>query len=372
MNATLVVMFLLSTTLPRALGSAGAAPLNTFTVTTTADGSDVTAPAGSLRKAILNANATPGQDLITFNIPGSGVRTITLSYALPVIRDSVIIDGNTQGAHLIELNGSNVTNADALLITASNSTIRGLVINRFSGGAGVHIMGAGATGNRIEGNRIGTNAAGTAALRNANGVVIESASNNVIGGTAGTTPGGACNGACNLLSGNNNGVILSGAPNNTLVGNYMGTNAAGNGAVPNSEAGILLANSSRNTIGGASPAARNVLSGNAQMGMEFGLGSSGNLIQGNFIGTNSAGNAAVGNGGSNGEGVFLAADSSNNTFSGNVISGNIGFGIIVRPTANGNQFFGNLIGTDASGNNPLGNRTQGIELQSSFNNVGGT
>ena len=88
---------------------------NALTVTTTADSG-----AGSLRQAILDANATNGLDTIAFNIPGPGVHTITPGSVLPTITDPVVIDGYTQpGATnntqavgnnavlLIELNGSN-------------------------------------------------------------------------------------------------------------------------------------------------------------------------------------------------------------------------------------------------------------------------
>jgi hypothetical protein len=51
---------------------------------------------GSLRRAILDANAHPGADIIVFNIPGSGVQTIIPTTALPTISDAVTIDGSTQ------------------------------------------------------------------------------------------------------------------------------------------------------------------------------------------------------------------------------------------------------------------------------------
>ncbi|MDQ3754414.1 MAG: hypothetical protein M3371_06750 [Acidobacteriota bacterium] len=52
--------------------------------------------AGSLRQAILDANATAGTQTIAFNIPGSGVQTISPLSALPTITDAVVIDGTTQ------------------------------------------------------------------------------------------------------------------------------------------------------------------------------------------------------------------------------------------------------------------------------------
>src|SRR5438132_13693046 len=85
--------------------SASAGAAQTFTVTNTNDSS-----AGSLRQAILDANANPGTDTIAFNIPGSGVKTINPTSSLPLITDPLIIDGTTQpgfaGSPIIELNGA--------------------------------------------------------------------------------------------------------------------------------------------------------------------------------------------------------------------------------------------------------------------------
>ncbi|MDW8308412.1 MAG: hypothetical protein RMK20_03465, partial [Verrucomicrobiales bacterium] len=63
----------------------------TFTVTTTNDSGP-----GSLREAILQANANAGQDTIAFDLPGAGVRVIRPLSPLPQITDSVVLDGYTQ------------------------------------------------------------------------------------------------------------------------------------------------------------------------------------------------------------------------------------------------------------------------------------
>ena len=92
---------------------------------------------GSLRQVILDANANSGLDTITFNIAGGGQQTIQLLSALPVITDPVIIDGTTQPGFtdkpIIELDGSGAGIGQGLQIDAGNSTVRGLVINRFPG-----------------------------------------------------------------------------------------------------------------------------------------------------------------------------------------------------------------------------------------------
>jgi hypothetical protein len=68
------------------------------------------AGAGSLRQAILDANANPGADTIAFQISGAGVHTIQLASPLPTLTGVTVVDGTTQsdyaGVPLVELNGS--------------------------------------------------------------------------------------------------------------------------------------------------------------------------------------------------------------------------------------------------------------------------
>jgi hypothetical protein len=117
---------------------------------------------GSFRQAILDANASSGLDTIVFQIPGTGVHTITVLSALPTIADPVVIDGTTQpgyaGTPVIELNGNALDNIDGFRLPAGNSTIRGLAINHF-GGAGIHLQLPGGT-NFIQGNFVGTDTTG--------------------------------------------------------------------------------------------------------------------------------------------------------------------------------------------------------------------
>ena len=149
---------------------------------------------GSLRQAILDANANPGSDLIGFNIVGTGPHTIQPTSALPTITDPVVIDGYTQtgasentnptGSGLntvlkIELDGILAGNAHGLVITAGNSIVRGMVIGRFQN-AGIIIAGNG--DNVVEGTFIGTDTSGVLARGNAIGIgIVDGASSNLIG-----------------------------------------------------------------------------------------------------------------------------------------------------------------------------------------------
>jgi hypothetical protein len=365
LSAPLVLGFILAPVVPLAV--ALTAPASTFVVTSTGDSG-----AGSLRQAILDANAHPGADSIIFNIPGSGLHTITPSTALPTISDPVTIDGSTQpgftGSPIIELNGSQAgTNVDGLRITAGSSVVSGLVINRFSSD-GVELSGNG--GNIVEGCFIGTDATGTVDLGNAFRGLNIASSNNTIGGTAAT--------ARNVISGNNNtGIFMTaGTTGNLVQGSFIGTNAAGTGAIGNG-AGVATegqsGNFSSHTIGGTAPGARNIISGNNGPGISLGGTLSGNLVQGNFIGTDVTGNAAVGN---VSDGVLILFGSASNTIGGttpaarNVISGNGGNG--VRSDYHPNTVQGNFIGTQTDGVSPLGNGLNGVLINFfSDNAIGG-
>lgn len=337
---------------------------------------------GSLRQAILDANASMGTDTITFNIPGPGPHTIQPNSTLPTITDPMVIDGYTQaGASpntnstglglnavlMIELDGSDAS-GNGLRITGGNSTVRGLVINRFGSGNAIRIETNG--DNIIEGNFIGTDVTGTTVFPNRNlyGVYISiSPSYNTIGGTVPE--------ARNLISGNDgNGITISGLdPTGNLVqGNLIGTDVTGTAALGN-VAGISLGGHG-NTVGGTKAGARNVISGNIWRGITITAGPSENLVQGNFIGTDVSGTTAIGNGSC---GVSIN-NAGNHTIggttaaAGNVISGNNGSGVeITSQFSTGNIVEGNFIGTDVMGTADLGNTGHGVSIGGSSNTVGG-
>jgi len=273
----------------------------TFTVTSTGDGADSDifdgacddgTEACTLRAAIAQANAVPGLDTIDFNIGGGGLQFILPGNPLAEIAEPVSIDGFSQpgssaGAPKIVLYGNSAgSTADGLVISSGDSTVRGLVISGFAG-SGIRIMNNG--GNTLQGNFIGTNFIGNSALPNGTGIYISNTPDNVIGGENG--------GDRNVISGNREGVVIfdttdgNSASRNRILGNFIGTNSAGNAAVGNSN-GIQIY-SSNNTIGGTEAAARNVISGN-NFGVEISL--TGNRVEGNLIGANLDGTASIANG----------------------------------------------------------------------------
>jgi titin len=334
--------------------------------------------AGSFQQAILDANATNGLDTIIFQIPGSGVHTITLANALPSISDPVVIDGTTQpgftGTPLIELSGANAgATSDGLRLTAGNSTIRSLAINRF-GGAGIHVQLPGGT-NFIQGNFIGTDPTGTLSEGNGSaaqsgGVWIDGSSGNWIGGLYPTNR--------NVISGNSGpGVYLLNCAGNTVQGNLIGMSVSGTAALSNSNSGIILYNAPRNQVGGTAAGARNFISGNGGSGVSLNLSSAtGNLVQGNYIGTDTNGSLAIPNAG---DGVTVNGAPANtiggaSAGAGNLLSGNSQGGVSLDGAGAANNLVqGNYIGTDASGRLALGNLFSGVTVFGGNNNlVGGT
>jgi hypothetical protein len=397
----------------------------TFTVTNTNDSG-----LGSLRQAILDANSNPGLDSISFNIPGSGVRTISPLSPLPKISDSVTIDGTTQpgfaGVPLIELDGSQAGDANGLELTAGNCTVRGLTINRFFELIGVNhgyqiYIDITSSHNRIEGNLLNTNNQGTGPAPNPfdllqSGIFFQNSPDNVIGGTTpaarnvisgtkqialqligigsarnliqgnfigtditgtvavpngfrgisvlggiGNIIGGTTPGAGNVISNNAPfGIVIDG-DGNIVQGNFIGTDVTGKVAMPNFLSGISLGAVINTTIGGTSPNARNVISGHHQYGIDINAsGRSGFVVQGNYIGTDSTGAVAMGNL----QAGINIGNTTDSLVADNLISGNLGFGIYVFgigvPASRGTTIRNNRIGTDVSGAAPLPNGEVGI------------
>ncbi len=345
----------------------------TFTVTQRGDSG-----AGSLRQAILDANAHAGADVIVFNIIGSRAHRIQPLSPLPEITDPVTIDGYAQpgsaannqppfagsNARLkIEIEGSKAgADVDGFVLKAGPCTIRGLVINSFGTGgySGCAILIQSGNGNLIEGNFIGTDTSATVAKGNLTRGISLLTEMNIIRN--------------NVISGNRErGIFILGADarHNRVYGNYIGTDATGKFSLGNS-IGIEIQAGRFNVIGGINRGEGNVISGNTHEGIivtSSGDGpATGNFVQGNRIGTDASGTLALGNGS---EGVLLFE--APNTIIGheaqyagsNQICANAGHGI---------RLFGegttkcaitfNLIGTDSSRTLKLGNSGSGIHIES--------
>src|SRR5205823_8190507 len=175
--------------------------------------------------------------------------------------------------------------------SANGNTVGGI-----SPGVGNVISGNTTTGveiaqnsqsNLIQGNLIGTDPSSNTAIANGFGVYLH-------GGASGNTIGGSVPGAGNVISGNQTGIgvfVDEDAPSNVVAGNRVGTNAAGTTAVPNGT-GIRVS-SANNTIGGTTSGSRNLVSGNSgpfDAGITIaGPAATGNVIQGNFVGTDVSG-----------------------------------------------------------------------------------
>jgi titin len=160
-----------------------------------------------------------------------------------------------------------------------------------------------------------------------------------------------------------------------LQGNKIGTNASGTAALPNGRDGLVLTTSNGDTIGGTTPGAGNLISGNQGAGVVL-QGAHDDVLQGNFIGTDTAGTTALGN---QGGGLVVDLNALNNTLGGstsgaaNVIAGNATFGILIDDGPMGNVVQGNLIGTNASNALNLGNGLYGVAvLNATDNTIGGT
>ena len=316
-----------------------------LTVNSTSDAADANpgdgtcATAGavcSLRAAITEANLHPGRDTIQFDIPGAGVHTITLGSTLPIISDTtggVTIDGYSQpGAS---------PNTDPVIDNAK------LMIQLTS-----------------------------APNPNLDAIFVSSADNVIRG-----------------LSMYNFRRSISfettSAHDNSVIGSFIGTNAAGTYFSPTFVSGGNAVNvttgASYTTVGGTDPASRDVLTGNSANGFStYNEQSDHNVVYGNLIGLAPNGQSirtcSVQCYGNTAHGVDINSGSSYNLIGGtgsgqrNVISNNRGEAIEFShgSTTDSNQAVGNYIGTDVTGNagaaNKFGNGLNGIHLQDAVTN----
>ncbi len=251
----------------------------------------------------------------------------------------------------------------------------------------------------VRGNFIGTDVTGAAAITPSSGWgIIDKGAGDRIGGQQGTTPGGACTGDCNLISGNNRdgGILIDQAATGSLVqGNFIGTDVTGTADIGNGVTfshGVEIVGAGA-TIGGTAPAARNLISGNLGTGIQIsGLNA---VVQGNYIGTDTTGTAAIDNSGdgitvrqadgaliggaelgsgdppsvASPNGAVVVALGAGNLIGGASTAGASGISIIESANT---QIVGNLIGLGIDLSTPVPNLAHGVRIaQSSSNNVVG-
>jgi hypothetical protein len=349
---------------------------------------------GSLRAAIEAADsATAGTVTdITFTTHG----TITLASALPAITSEVTIEGTSAptyvagGPPVVEINCDDYAGLQ-FSAGSADSELLGVAVDDASGN-GVTL---GADGITLNGDYIGLDLTGAADGNRGDGVFVSPDSSEDLIGLNSSGDSGV---VANVISANTgSGLVLSGATDNTVVANRIGTNPAGSAAIANGGNGIWLTQGAHgNEIGGTVytdagtgdqnnptgskgtvtpvfvvPPLGNLVSGNAGDGVLIDTGSRDNVLNGNFIGTTASGDAALGNAG-NGVAIIGADGNSlvgcefvNNPFVYyNVVSGNGLNGLLITSSDN-TTVQGNFFGVGANNTSAVGNADNGILVNGS-------
>jgi len=210
------------------------------------------------------------------------------TYGLGVLSSSNVIQGNYFG---LGADGRTIVGEPAFGV-ALGALTTGNLLGGDTVGAGNVVSGQSGDGIRVagsnqvvQGNFIGTDASGTLARGNRNNGLAIFGRNNLIGGSTSR--------AGNLISGNGaTGLDINGndATENTIQGNFIGTDITGTNALPNGNTGLMIEYAPANLIGGTTPAARNVISGNGGYGLGIAYdGATNNAVQGNYFGLASDG-----------------------------------------------------------------------------------
>jgi CSLREA domain-containing protein len=393
---------------PRFVPATSAATVTVYTVNSSADSDDGTCDVANctLREAINAANSTPAAATVAFAIPGAGLHVIAIAGGLPQITAPLDIDGRTQPGYIpqqpvIELDGTQSPfppGAPALWLKGGSSSVRGLSIRHFHDG--IIITDGG--GDVVEANHIVGD--GTVGILDSGSGVLAASPDNVIGGAGGDA-------ARNWIAGWDTGVKVDHADHNVIEGNFLGTDATGSSTSPSlgMEFGVEAQNANvvtiaNNVIAGCGDGvsmfnssnariANNLIGtdrtgreahGNLRFGVDVGDDSDlviesnvisasgsdgvflsfedGTIVRDNRIGTDVFGSVALGNGG-NGINALIAANKT--TIENNVISANGQSGVFLHDRTEDTVIVGNQIGTDLTGEFALGNRTNGIQAESS-------
>ncbi|MEZ4087646.1 MAG: S-layer homology domain-containing protein [Candidatus Gracilibacteria bacterium] len=325
----------------------------------------------TLRAAISQANFDASLDTITFNLAGPGPFVFTPATEYDDFIEPVFVDGTSQPGVscgtdpvsrnlLLSVDFSSTGGSDGFGFTsnASGSSLRGM--NLF-GATGVHAIGVAVDNVTIGCNNIGTTLDGSSVAISSNGYGILAEANNL-------TIGGSSFADMNIISGSSiHGIEFQGGDNLVIAGNYIGTDITGVNAIANAQRGINIYDNGLGvndaTIGGMTVASRNIISANSQGGISVDSAVN-TLIQNNYVGLNVHGNA-LGNGNF---GVLIQGTTSGVKLQNNVVSGNIGPGVVISDGSN-ISIEGNLIGTSPDGLSARPNDDQGILNFTSFANL---
>ncbi|QQS33650.1 MAG: carboxypeptidase regulatory-like domain-containing protein [Acidobacteriota bacterium] len=341
----------------------------------------------TLRAAIQEANARPGFDQINFDIPGGGIRTITIPNAgplLPDVKGDVDINAISQpgwsGSPMVQLVGEVINQtapARGVTIAGNDAIVRGLSISRFAINIDIANASGTANNNRVENCYIGVNADGTFDPNTPSviGVALVGNPQTVRDNKIGSVFNG------NVIGNNSSGIVIAGsnARFNQVLGNKIGTNQAGTSAIPN-EVGVVVGSGAReNTVGAELYNGGNLISGNIGHGIAISSNATLNKVTGNLIGTAQNGMDRLANGF---QGIWITGGANNNTVGGandfrNIISGNNGSEqpetaseIFIDINSNNNKVVGNFIGLKLSWNADFG-VPFGVTISSSGNTIGG-
>ena len=311
----------------------------------------------------------PGS-LIGGTSPGAGNLVSANGYdGLQIRAPGILIQGNTIGTDLTGTNDLfNGQNAILINDTAPFCQVGGTnaaARNIASGNNGIGVL---SSSNVIQGNYVGVGADGRT-------IVGAPAFGIATGGlTTGNLLGGDKVGAGNVVAGQfGDGIRIAGS-NQVVQGNFIGTDATGTLPRPNHINGTIFGNN--NLIGGLTPGAGNLISGNGSTGLDISdTAATGNTIQGNFIGTDLTGTNALPNGNTGLSIEYAAGNLIGGTSPGsrNVISGNGGYGLgIVYDSASNNVVQGNYVGLAADGATALPNFAGLRTVNAHDNLIGGT
>ena len=318
---------------------------------------------GSLRQAIVAANAAGGNEEIEFAIPNSPA-IIELLSPLPPLTTAVIIDGSTEpgyaGIPVISIDGGEAGSSDGIVAQAPGCSIRNLILTGFSG-SGVVL---GAANGTVQGCYIGNN--GSTALPNGIGVTISGTGT----GASGNLIGGATAALGNTIGGNGIDVSISGTfvSSNTVYGNMIGVSADGSFVLASgSSMGVLIDGGHGNAIGGGLAGEGNTIGGYEGPAIQITNGAYSNNVAGNSIGLSASTTQPL----QISEGILIDEGATGNTIGGttfadgNDICGSSSSAIVLNNAAGGNTIEHNTIGTDRTGFNVVGNSGPGVDVENS-------